>query len=94
MHVKVSRLCSVRKGKWKNDVFFPEILQVQKPKPHVSQGGTAIGYAGIQTWRMRLAQRWRLQGCDLQQQKALSPDIQLENTIEIWQEVKRNKLSG
>ena len=36
MHVKVSRLCSVRKGKWKNDVFFPEILQVQEPKSHVS----------------------------------------------------------
>lgn len=35
--VKMSRLCSIRKSKWKNDVFFTEILQVQEPKPHVSQ---------------------------------------------------------
>jgi len=37
MHVKMSRLCSIRKGKWEDDVFFTEILQVQEPKPHVSR---------------------------------------------------------
>lgn len=30
----------------------------------VIEGGTAISYAAMCPWRMRLAQRWRLQGCD------------------------------
>lgn len=32
--MKVSRSGSVRKGKWKNDMFFAEIMQVQEPVCH------------------------------------------------------------
>ena len=52
--------------------------------PCVTEGRTGIGYAGMWPWRMGLPRRWRLQGCDFQQQKALSPGIQLEDTIGIW----------
>lgn len=35
--MKVSRLYSVRKGKWKDEVFFREIMQALEHQPHVSQ---------------------------------------------------------
>lgn len=73
-------------------MFLTEVLHVQELKSHVSQKETAIGYAGVWPWRMMLVWRWQLQYCDFQQQKAVSPHIQLENTVEIWQE-KRSQRS-
>lgn len=54
MLVMVSRLCGVRKSKWRNEMFLTEVLHVQELKSHVSQKETAIGYAGIWPWRMML----------------------------------------
>lgn len=36
MRVKVSRLCSVWKAKWRNGIFFTKILQRQEPEMHAS----------------------------------------------------------
>lgn len=88
MLVKVSRICGVRKRKCRNEVFFRGPACAGAEVPCFSEGKTAIDYAGIWPWRMMLAWRWWLQYCDFQQQKALSPDIHLENT-----EDERSQLS-
>lgn len=88
MLVKVSRVCGVRKGKWRHEMFFRGPACAGAEVPCFSEGETATDYAGIWLWRMTLAWRSWLQYCDFQQQKALSPDIQLENT-----EDERSQLS-
>lgn len=40
MLVKVSKLYGVRKGKWRNETFFTEVLHVQELKSYISQKET------------------------------------------------------